>query len=100
MHSTVHNKYECFEQVMLMKNEWGLMYLTVPILYQCHLVLEIAGLQDDANWEFCTSGRSLAVKKMYSSDRNTQTIGLTNELRLKNSLQAFKNKIFGFKCVL
>lgn len=59
------------------------MYLTVPILYQCHLVLETADLQDDTSWESCTSGRSLAVKKMYSSDRNTQTIALTNELRLK-----------------
>lgn len=47
-----------------MKNEWGVMHLTVPILYQCHLVLGTAGLQDDTSWESCTSGRSLAVKKM------------------------------------
>lgn len=47
-----------------MKNEWGVVHLTVPILYQCHLVLGTAGLQDDTSWESYTSGRSLAVKKM------------------------------------
>lgn len=78
-----------------MKNEWGVVYLTVLILYQCHLVLKTAGLEDDASWESCTSGRSLAVKKMYSSDRNIQTIALTNELRLKTSLQAFKIRFWG-----
>lgn len=76
-----------------MKNEWGVVYVTVPIWYQCHLVLETAGLQDDASWESCTSGRSLAVKKMWTSDRNIQTIALTNELtpKKKKSLRAFKN---------
>lgn len=96
MHLTVHNKYECFEQVMLMKNEWGVVYLTVPMLYQCHLVLETAGLQGDATWESCTSGRSLAVKKMYRSDRNIQTIALTNELRLKkNHYRPLKIRFLG-----
>lgn len=72
-----------------MKNEWGVVYLTVPILYQCHLILETAGLEDDASWESCTSGKSLAVKKMYSSDRNIQTIDLKKRAETKKVITGF-----------
>lgn len=42
-----------------MKNERGVMYLTVPILYKCYLALVTASLQDYADLQSRTSGRSL-----------------------------------------
>lgn len=65
------SRYECLEQVILIKSEQRAIYVTAPISDKCHFALVTTGLQDTPSWN--TAHRSLAVKNGKLSSVSVQT---------------------------